>query len=100
MTPNMLNTYVAEGTEHQYLNYAAVTASYQNNGRMDFYMESAVRLASEMGVPVCDCYSKWKKLSESQDITMLLANYINHPKKEMHELFADSLFEMIMKDDI
>lgn len=100
LTPNMLNTYVAEGTEEQYLDYAAVTAGFQNNGRMDLYMESAVKLAIEMDVPVCDCYSRWKKLSETEDTTMLLANYINHPTKEMHALFADSLFEMIMKDTV
>lgn len=45
-----------------------------------------------------DCYKKWKKLSETQDITYLLANRINHPTKEMHELFAQSLFEMIFDD--
>lgn len=100
LTPNMLNTYVAEGTEEQYLDYAAVTAGFQNNGRMDLYIESAVKLANEMDVPVCDCYSKWKKLSETEDTTMLLANYINHPTKEMHALFADSLFEMIMEDAV
>ena len=47
------------------------------------------------GIRVCDCCGKWKKLAETQDTTMLLANRINHPTKEMHELFADSLFKMI-----
>ena len=27
---------------------------------------------------------------------MLLANRINHPAKEMHELFAEELFRMIL----
>jgi hypothetical protein len=53
-------------------------------------------MAREMGIPVCDCYAKWKALSQTQDTTMLLANYINHPTKEMHELFAQSLYDMIM----
>jgi len=59
-------------------------------------MQAAVKLATEMGVQVCDCYAKWKELSKTQDTTMLLANRINHPIKEMHALFADSLCEMIL----
>lgn len=96
LTPNMLNTYVAEDTSEQHLGYAAVTAGYQNEGRMDLYMAKAVELAGSMGVPVCDCYAKWKELSKTTDTTMLLANRINHPTREMHELFAQSLFEMVM----
>jgi lysophospholipase L1-like esterase len=98
MTPNMLNTSVLEDTVEDYHAYAIKTAQMQNEGRMDLYMESAIQLASRMGVKVCDCYKKWKKLSETQDITYFLANRINHPTKEMHELFAESLFETIFED--
>lgn len=98
MTPNMLNTYVAEETDPEYLEYAKVTAEFQNGGKMDLFMESAVSLAEEMGVTVCDCYSKWKELSKTHDTTKLLVNRINHPTKEMHELFANMLFEIIFKD--
>ena len=98
LTPNMLNTYVAKDTPPEYLEYAVVTAKMQNEGRMDLYMKRAVELAEEMGVTVCDCYSQWKKLSETQDTTQLLANRINHPVKEMHDLFADSLFHAVFDD--
>ena len=98
MTPNMLNTSVLDDTAEEHYEYAIKTAKMQNEGRMDLYMESAVQLATRMGVKVCDCYKKWKKLSETQDVTYLLANRINHPTKEMHELFAESLFEIIFKD--
>ena len=96
MTPNMLNTYVADDAPAQHREYAFVTAEMQNSGKMDNYIYSAVKLAEEMGIPVCDCYSKWKKLAETEDTTMLLANRINHPAPEMHRLFADSLYEMII----
>ena len=99
MTPNMLNTYVAEDTAEIHKEYAATTAAYQNDGKMDLYMKSAVELAKEMGVSVADCYLKWKELSKTTDTTKLLANRVNHPIKEMHELFANSLFEIIFKDD-
>ena len=52
-----------------------------------------------MGITVCDVYSKWKKLAETTDTTLLLANRINHPTREMHDLFADSLFETIFGKD-
>lgn len=97
MTPNMLNTYVAEDTLEELKEYARITAEMQNSGRMDNYMDAAVKLAENMSIRVCDCYRKWKKLSETQDITMLLANRINHPVKEMHELFAQEIFDSIMK---
>ena len=99
MTPNMLNTYVAEETEEYLVEYATITAEYQNSGKMDSFMTSAVELANKMGVKVCDCYAKWKKLSETEDTTKLLANHINHPIKEMHELFAQSLFELLFGEE-
>lgn len=98
MTPNMLNTYVAEDTPPEYRDYAFRTAEMQNSGRMDEYIFSAVRLAEDAGIPVCDCYSKWKKLAETEDTTLLLANRINHPVSGMHKLFADELYNMIMGD--
>ena len=97
MTPNMLNTYVANDTLKELSEYAAVTAEIQNSGKMDLYMSSAVKLASSLGITVCDCYGEWKKLSETQDVTMLLANRINHPVSQMHELFARMLFDLIME---
>ena len=95
MTPNMLNTYVVDETSEQYKEYAVKTAEMQNGGRMDEFMSAACELARGLDVAVCDCYSEWKKLSETQDTTKLLANHINHPTKEMHKLFADMLFKTI-----
>ena len=99
MTPNMLNTRVADDTPEQHYNYAIKTAKMQNDGRMDQYIYSAIELAKMYGVLVCDCYSKWKEISKTQDITMLLVNRINHPTSEMHLLFATALYEMIIEDD-
>lgn len=98
MSPNMLNTYVADDVDERYKKYAGETAEYQTSGKMDLYINSAVELAKKMGVKVCDCYAKWKELSKTEDTTMLLANKINHPTREMHNLFADSLFEVIFDD--
>lgn len=98
LTPNMLNTYVAEDLPKMYHEYAARMADYQNNGRMDTYIDEARKLARSMGVKVADCYAKWREMSKTQDTTLLLANRINHPTREMHKLFADTLFEVIFED--
>ena len=97
MTPNMLNTYVADDTPTEYLEYAKKTADIQVSGKMDDYMESACALAEKMDVTVCDCYAKWKELAKKQDTTLLLANRINHPTREMHGLFAQELFNIIFQ---
>lgn len=99
MTPNMLNTYVADDTAVRHLEYAKKTAEFQNGGKMDEFMTSAVRLAEDMGVTVCDCYSEWKRMSDTCDTTQLLANRINHPSKEMHELFADMLYNTVFGNE-
>lgn len=99
MTPNMLNTYVADDTPPQIREYAAKTAEMQNSGKMDTYMAAAIRLATDMGIPVCDCYAQWKKLAETEDTTMLLANRINHPIPAMHRLFADALYDKIIGEE-
>lgn len=96
MTPNMLNTAVSEDTADSLKEYAAKTADYQNSGKMDGFMASAVKLCGEYSIPVCDCYSQWKQLrSLGVDTNKLLSNRINHPIAQVHELFADSLFETI-----
>ena len=99
LSPNMLNTYVAKDTEARWLEYAGKTAKMQNEGRMDSFIKGAMALAREMGVTVCDAYGVWKEKSKTEDTTMMLCNRINHPSKEMHRLFADLLFDAIMKDE-
>ena len=97
MTPNMLNTSVAEDTPKCWWDYAHKTAEMQNSGKMDLYINSAIELAKKKGVTVCDCYAVWKERSKTEDVTNLLVNRINHPVADMHELFADMLFETIFE---
>lgn len=72
LTPNMLNTYVAEDTPPQHLEYAKKTAEMQTSGRMDRYIYAARDMAFDMGITVCDCYSKWKELAQTEDTTSFL----------------------------
>jgi hypothetical protein len=100
MTPNMLNTYLSPKTgKDQFYDYARVTAAWQNGGMMDAYMEAARKTAAAHGVPVCDCYARWKELAaKGWDVTDHLANYINHPTREMHHLFAEELYHILLPE--
>lgn len=97
MTPNMLNSeYNPDKVPEIYRDYAQVTQQIQSSGMMDKYMDTARKVAKEHNVPVCDCYAIWKKLDEyGISSTSLLINGINHPDKEMHELFANELLRVM-----
>ena len=96
LTPGMLNTYVHEDTVPQYREFAAVTAMWHNSGHMDAYVEAARALAADMGIPVADAYAHWKIMeAEGADITACLSNCINHPTRELHQVFADVLMEVL-----
>ena len=56
-------------------------------------------MAKGMNITVADCYSEWKRMSKSEDVTLLLANRINHPIPRLHTLFADMLFEIIIGEE-
>lgn len=96
MTPNMMNTYVHESTLESAKRAANTTAKMQNEGTFDLYIDSAKSLCNRMNVTVVDAYSKWKQMHESGiDTTVLLSNLINHPTREMHDLFANMLIEVL-----
>ena len=59
-------------------------------------MQAARAAAEETCVPLCDVYAKWMAMYRSGvDITDLLSNYLNHPTREMHQLFASSLIDTL-----
>lgn len=96
MTPNMLNTRVADCVIDEFTVYAEITAGMQNGGKMDAFMQAARDVAFSCGVVVADGYAMWKQMQENgMDITELLANGINHPCREMHGMFAELLYETI-----
>lgn len=99
MTPNMKCTSVScHITDDLIKEIARTSAKNQCDGVMDKYVESAIGVCNSMNIPVCDCYKKWKRLSQCGiDITELLSNKINHPTRDMNFLFAYSLVETIFE---
>ena len=76
---------------------AAGSVAMLKEGRLDKFFNGAKQVAKECGVTVCVVYSMWRQMDKAGvDITELLSNYINHPVREMYQLFADELFKCIM----
>lgn len=90
MTPNMINTYTNKRLVLDFLQpLGDVFAKRQLEGTFDDYMEAAREACKEENIRLCDCYSIWKQMYASGvDTTNLLANGLNHPIREMHNLFA------------
>ena len=101
MTPNMMNTKISPHlTDPDFVKVANRCAEMQNGGAFDAHMDAARSLCREMGIPLCDCYALWKRMSEGGvDITELLANKINHPTREMNALFAYELVRTMLTED-
>ena len=99
MTPNMMNTTIsAEISPAFATGNAEATMKVQLEGTFDKFLEAAKEICAEKGVVVCDCYAKWKMLSENGvNVTDLLSNKINHPEREMHWLFAGMLVNTILE---
>lgn len=98
MTENMMNTHVScHLLNPRFIEIAEGTAKRQNEGILDAYFEAAKKVAEENGVRVCDCYAKWKAMAAAGvNVTELLSNYINHPIRDLHYLFAYSLIETML----
>ena len=95
MTANMMNTEVSCHIKDEKIEEIAKgTAILQNNGILETYFNEAKIIAEKYGIKVCDVYKKWKAMNAcGVDTTNLLSNYINHPNRQLHWLFAYSLVE-------
>lgn len=99
LTENMMNTETSCHIHEESLrNLADIFRKRQEEGVLDAYFAAAKEAAAECGVPVCDVYEKWKRMAAAGvDTTDLLSNFLNHPIREMHDIpaymLADMLFE-------
>ena len=49
-------------------------------------------------MPVADAYAKWQAMDRcGVDTTAMLANDINHPIPEMHELFVEVILDKLFE---
>ena len=99
MTPNMMNTDASRVFQGPILApLADIFGARQLNGVFDAYMDGARQVCREENVVLCDCYAIWKNMyAAGVDTTNLLSNGLNHPIREMHELFAWQLVQTIIE---
>jgi len=98
LTPNMMCEYARSLLrDKQLIDCANHAAEVQNSGLLDKFVDEAKIICGEYNVEYIDIYSNWKRLnSYGVDTTILLANYINHPIREMQEYIAQKIFEKIL----
>ena len=98
MTPNMINTYVHENALRELDKTSQECCACQNDGTMDHLIACGIETAKKHGCAVCDCYRMWKQMAKNGvDTTELLCNYINHPTRQLHQLFANALFPYVQE---
>ena len=93
ITPNLVGDY-ASYEVNDFLRgvYADIVARAKDTFYP--YVNAARELCKEKNVPVCDFTALWQKFKDGGvDTTRLLANRINHPVPEMHDLLAFMLLE-------
>ncbi len=68
----------------------------QNEGVVAGFAEIVRSVGRDEHVPVADVYAEWENLARSGvDTTARLANGLNHPAPEMHEIPARKIFEIV-----
>ena len=100
MTPQPICARVHTQLRGEWLrDYAKTLSEKFADGGFDHYMQAARAAANETNVALCDVYAKWMAMYRGGvDITDLLSNYLNHPTREMHRLFASSLIDTLFMD--
>ncbi len=98
MTPNTMNFNTSCHIQSDLFKRLAVQfAKVMEDGILDAYIDAAKATAEKCGVPVVDCYSKWKAMEAAGiNTTELLSNKLNHPTRDMHWLFAWMLVQQII----
>jgi lysophospholipase L1-like esterase len=97
MSANGMCTYPdARMKQQRQIDIANRCAATQKEGWCRRYVEEAGRVAVEEGGYFADCNGRWEALAAAgANMTAHLSNHINHPTKEMHWLFANTLFETV-----
>lgn len=101
MTPNMRNIRVNGRINDPLVSSIAegIAQSDAEEGVFDKYIMAARELCRVKKVKLCDCYAVWKRMDKSGvDVSRLLANDVNHPSRELHNLFAYELLKTMLED--
>lgn len=95
LTPNSMCGYASKKINEPALkNIAEAAAKIMKENVLAAFVDRAKSAAEKYGVAVCDAFSLWQSMSAGGvNTTELLANYINHPTRDMQTLFAYKIVE-------
>jgi lysophospholipase L1-like esterase len=99
LTPSFMNSRDAGDAVapcHREGDLPAKFAKRQNSGLLAHYADEIRTVAAEFDCPVADVYAAWEELAANGiDTTAMLANGLNHPTREAHQIPADLLMALI-----
>lgn len=101
LTPNAMCSRVHENIAgmERWTEFVNRVVELQNGGVMSAYVEAERQAARRRGVPVADAYARWMQMErQGVDTTSLLANCINHPTEEMHDLFVEEILRAMQEE--
>lgn len=98
MTPNTMCFHTSAHVRDELITQLTTqTEQKMTDGILDRYVDAARAVAAAENAPLCDVYAIWKQLENvGVNTTELLANYINHPMRNMHWVFAYELVKTML----
>lgn len=96
LTPNFMNTRVPLGADDDGRAGYEASASLQTSGVLSAYADAVRRVASMLELPCADVYRNWAaRAAAGVDTDAMLANHMNHPTADAHDIPARLLLEIV-----
>ena len=96
LTPNMMASRDNPNVDPNYKARIHEFVRHQNDGTLARYVEIIRQVAQETATPLADAYAEWtRRQAAGEDMTLWLANGINHPDARGHRLFADAALKAL-----
>lgn len=99
VTPPMMATRETEHIHPVNMVSASGIIKRQNDGTLALYAQAIRQVGEQMSMPVADVHAQWQVLAESGvDTNQMLANGLNHPTGQAHEIHARAIFNTLRND--
>lgn len=96
LTPNFMLTTDGPHIDAESRAFVPTLLALQGEGVVAAYAEAIREVAQSSRVPVADVYRAWEELAVAgRDTNVLLANGLNHPSAEAHEMTAKLILRLI-----
>ena len=96
LTPNFMATRPNDCVPEKYVESIDDFIQLQKHGIVAAYAQEIRDVSDELTVPLADVYAAWQQLADTGvDTTSMLANGINHPIGDAHQIAADAIIRLI-----